>query len=340
MKSETKRLILAVAGAAAIIGYMLLLWRGPWWIDGAHLRDRDLQPADGVVITGFRTMLVAVGAGAIAALGLYYTHRNHRHAEKLYGHSQEQFAHARDKDREQAELTREGQVTERYVEAIKLVGSENLTERLGGIYSLERIMADSEKDHSTVMAVLAAFIRQRAPAADLDAPSLDEVEEHVFNGSYRPDDEIQAALTVLLQRPNRSENTKLNLSRTDLRGANLRHANLDRADLSYSRLDGADMKWSRLRHANLSGTVLNNADLLRADLSGTSLHHTQMARCELSWASLKDVSIFSIDALLSAMLSKTTSLPTPALENPRIAARVRECDTSRIWIQEPNPEDY
>jgi hypothetical protein len=78
--------------SAVILGYSLLLWRGPWWLDGSHLRTRVLEPADGVVITGFRTTLVALGAGVIAAVGLYYTHRT--------------LQHTRDKDRVQADRTR------------------------------------------------------------------------------------------------------------------------------------------------------------------------------------------------------------------------------------------
>ncbi|MGO4753345.1 pentapeptide repeat-containing protein, partial [Streptomyces sp. 2MCAF27] len=79
----------------------------------------------------------------MASLGLYYTDRN--------------FRHTQEKDREQAELTREGQVTERYVSAIKLLASEKITERLGGIYALERIMHDSGKDQFSVTKVLASF---------------------------------------------------------------------------------------------------------------------------------------------------------------------------------------
>ncbi|MCM2416359.1 hypothetical protein [Streptomyces sp. RKAG290] len=63
--SRTRALVLALL-AAAFVGYALLLWQGPWWLDGDRLRRRDLQPADGVVITGFRTTLVALGAGAVA----------------------------------------------------------------------------------------------------------------------------------------------------------------------------------------------------------------------------------------------------------------------------------
>ncbi|WND32918.1 hypothetical protein RI578_00720 [Streptomyces sp. BB1-1-1] len=194
MKPQTRRLGLAVVGVVAALAYALLMWRGPWWADGPHLRKEDLQPADGVIITGFRPMLVALGAGAVAALGLYYTHRTHRHAEKLYEHSQEQFAHVREKDREQATLTREGQVTERYVEAIKLLGSGNLHERLGGIYSLKRIMNDSERDHRAVVEVLSAFVRTLArsgsrPAGEAQEPQTGSLRNRLRSWSltsWRP----------------------------------------------------------------------------------------------------------------------------------------------------------
>ncbi|MFJ6463089.1 hypothetical protein ACIQM0_18935 [Streptomyces sp. NPDC091387] len=129
----------------AVVGYALLLWRGLGWLDGGHLREEDLQPADGVVITGVRTALVALGASIVAGLGLYYTHKT--------------LEHTREKDEKQVDLTREGQVTERYVEAIKLLGSDNLTQCLGGIYSLERIMWDSERDQPTIVEVLSTYIR-------------------------------------------------------------------------------------------------------------------------------------------------------------------------------------
>ncbi|MFM9706326.1 hypothetical protein [Streptomyces galilaeus] len=86
-----KQFLLAVACALAVLGYVLLLWRGPWWIDGSHLRTKNLQPADGVVITGFRTMLVALGAGALAGLGLYYTHKGHRQTVALFEHTREKI---------------------------------------------------------------------------------------------------------------------------------------------------------------------------------------------------------------------------------------------------------
>ncbi|MEU5756277.1 pentapeptide repeat-containing protein [Streptomyces sp. NPDC047829] len=262
MKPQTRRLVFAVVGTLAALAYVLLLWRGPWWIDGPHLREKDLQPADGVVITGFRTMLVALGAGAVAALGLYYTHRTHQHAEKLYEHSQEQFAHVREKDREQAALTREGQVTERYIAAIKLLGSDNLHERLGAIYSLERIMNDSERDHRTVVEVLSAFVRTPPARGNRPGRGSDEAtEEEPAEPAVSRVPDVMAALTVLGRQP-----TGRSHPVTDLRGARLTGAVISDVDLSDANLQGAE-----LTGAHLNAVVLTGAHLAAASLTGATL---------------------------------------------------------------------
>ncbi|MFJ7018467.1 pentapeptide repeat-containing protein [Streptomyces sp. NPDC101117] len=307
MKSRARQTILAVVLALGVIGFTLLLWRGPWWIDGSHLRKKDLEPADGVVITGFRTMLVALGAGAIAGLGLYYTHKNHQQTEKL-------FTHTREKDREQAELTREGQVTERYVEAIKLLSSENLTQRLGGIYSLERIMRDSEKDHALVIEVLAAFIR------DLSFQDLVKPETQVAAySSYRHGaarEDMQAALTVLGRRPNRAEPFDIdlrgvrlprvnlsgaNLSATDLRDADLSGATLIGANLSGAELEGAKLAGAKLGGVLLQGALLIHADLSGSDLSQANLHAAQLYGAVLTNALLSGASLSGADFARSDM---------------------------------------
>lgn len=278
MKPETRRLVLAVVGVATAIGYVLLLWRGPWWVDGAHLRATNLQPADGVVITGFRTMLVAVGAGAIAGLGLYYTHRNHRHAEKLYEHSQEQFAHVREKDREQAELTREGQVTDRYVAAIKLLGSGNLHERLGGIYSLERVMNDSERDHRTVVEVLSAFVRTPVGKGRADEDSGEGVSVDIAA-------DVSAALAVLGRQPVRQSHPVM-----DLRGSRLVGATVRDVDLSEANLQGVEFEGALLEDVVLAGALLASATLVGADLREVDLSQAIAPDADFTGAHFQGVS--------------------------------------------------
>jgi hypothetical protein len=67
------------------------------------------------------------------------------------------------------QVNREGQITERFTRAIDQLGathddnSKNLELRLGGIYALERIARESEEDHWSIMEVLTAYVRDRAP---------------------------------------------------------------------------------------------------------------------------------------------------------------------------------
>ncbi|MFG2738651.1 pentapeptide repeat-containing protein [Streptomyces chartreusis] len=330
MKSKTKRIAITMVLALAVVGYVLLLWRGPWWIDGAHLRSKDLQPADGVVITGLRTMLVALGVGAVAAITLYYTHRNHVLSLRQYEQVQEQFEHTRARDQEQSELTREGQVTERYVEAIKLLASENLTERLGGIYALERIMRDSEKDHATVVEVLAAFVRQRAVAGD---------EEGSDEQDAKPDEDVQAALTVLGRRPIHGDGTSyINLRHTDLRGADLSDAKLDQVDLRNARLQRAHFARSFLRDAVFQGAALRKADFSFTHLNGASFYQAGMEETALWQADARNA-VFSYanmerarlrDARLQGAAFLHTQLASAEFHNADLAgAMLKDVDLSR-----------
>lgn len=275
MKSKRKRLVLFVALPLLVAGYAVLIWKGPWWVDGAHLRTQDLQPADGVVITGFRTTLVALGAGAIAVVGVYYTHRSFRQTEKL-------FNHTREKDREQADLSREGQVTERYVEAIKLLSSENRTQRLGGLYSLERIMRDSARDYDTVIEVISAFIRE---GTVISGPPAEPSEDNPVGLA----EDIQAAITILGRRIEQSEQRAINLRHVNLEGAELTEARLTNVALSMASLKRAvlfqaDLTEANLREANLRHANCNGAKFVKAELSAAQLDGTHFVEAHMRGA--------------------------------------------------------
>ncbi|MGY1436635.1 pentapeptide repeat-containing protein [Streptomyces reniochalinae] len=286
MTGRMKLLLGCVATVSGVALFALLFWRLPWWMDGAHLREKDLQPGDGVVITGVRTALVALGTAFIAGLGIFYTRNT--------------LKHTRERDREQAELTREGQVTDRYVEAIKLLADEEATKCLGGIYALERIMKDSEKDHSTVVEVLAAFIRERSPSSGGSSN---------YTESDRPNAVVQAALNVLGRRPIRAEKNRINLRNVDLRGADLSdgyfvgldfsESDLREADYSASHLHGVSFRGALidgtcfieslmdgcfLNDAKGSNTNFDSADLSRAWFSGCEFHQADFSGADL-WAS-------------------------------------------------------
>ncbi|MFI6879858.1 pentapeptide repeat-containing protein [Streptomyces sp. NPDC050400] len=284
---------LAAAGTAVFI--VLLIW-GPWWIEGHHLKDGngELVSSAGIVVTGFRTMLAA---GAFTATGLWYTHRSHQETEKL-------FDHTREKDREQADLTREGQVTGRYVKAIKLLASDKLHERLGGIYRLERIMVDSERDHGTVIEVLSAYVRS---------------ESNKQRGVTEPQWEaIQAAVTVLGRRDYQPADPEVDLQNSYLPGLDLHgdwmSVNFMRADLANARFTGS----------NLGGAQLQGALLVDAWPTFTSCAETRFDGADLTGANLTGAVGLEEAQLVNAWIDSTTQLPANLSRLPSIGARISE----------------
>src|SRR5271165_2506259 len=107
-------------------------------------------------------------------------------------------------------LVQEGQITDRFTKAIEQLGAvdasgkKKMEVRLGGIYALERIANQSERDHWPIVEVLSAYVRENAPRK-----SQGSTQENQASGepSHLALD-IQAILTVLGRR---DQNTKINV---------------------------------------------------------------------------------------------------------------------------------
>ncbi|MET9567244.1 pentapeptide repeat-containing protein [Streptomyces tauricus] len=270
-KVPIKALLLGILAATA---FVIAFWQAPWWFDSLHIRKTKLEPADGVIITGVRTGLVAFAAGVIAGVGLYYTHKKHNleqlqfaHARQQFAESQQQFAttlqESQERDTRQAELAREGQVTGRYVEAVKLLGSDNLHQRLGGIYALERVMNDSDRDHRTIVEVLSAFVRTSLQAAvtmqEPQHPNSSSAQPKATSadGLFILSEDTKAALTVLGRR-DAGEGTAVS---AELAGVQLARYDLVEAKWPRLQLARASLADANLRSADLNGVRLDNADL-------------------------------------------------------------------------------
>lgn len=248
--------------AAAIVFfalYVLVLGRGAAWLDGNTLRGLTASQRASEIDT-MRGYLIQAGAGLFALGALVYTARNFR-------------------------LAREGHVTDRYTKAIEQLGSEHLDVRLGAIYALERIMIDSARDHPTIVEVLAAFVREHAPAGP-PGPDPDDGCRHPEQ-PQPPATDVQAAVTVLGRRPaGRTERGPVNLTRTRLTAAVLTRADLTGADLREANLFGAELSRARLTDARLSNAMLATAHLFYADLVGARLDFADLARTDLTGAHL------------------------------------------------------
>ena len=245
-------------------------------------------------------------------------------------------------------LTQEGQITDRFTKAITQLGDKDKLEvRLGGIYALERIAKDSDKDHWTIMEVLTAYVRENAPRkeekpAQKNASRKNQAKEETPIPKLPTD--IQAILTVIGRRKADGESNTIDLGNTDLRGADLsgadlRHAilfnaklsdaKLSHADLSYADLRGADLRGANLRGAYLSGAYLSGADLsganlLQAILFNANLSDAKLSDADLSYADLRGAALFNAklseskfltwEQVSTAIIDDETKLP-PEIES-------------------------
>jgi uncharacterized protein YjbI with pentapeptide repeats len=215
----------------------------------------------------------------------------------------------------QLELAREGQITTRYAEAVKQLGDEGLLAvRIGGIYSLERIARDSDRDAPTVVALLSAFVR-RSPREDGSRLLSDRA----------PD--AQIALSVLIGFHGVAP---ANLRNADLRGADLRDAVLTDADLRDANLTDADLRGAKLPNAKLTGATVTNANmglavLTDADLTDATARDAKLTGAKLTGADLTGADLTGAD-LTGADLTGATMRYTVLIDGDLTGADLTGAD--------------
>lgn len=211
-------------------------------------RRRDLSQLPNMI-----TALTAVGALVFTSLSLLAT-------------------------REQLDIARADQLTERFARAVEHLGDDKPEIRLSAVLSLERIAHDSATDREPIGQLLSAFIRRKRP---LPGPCANRFGLH--------EADIEAALRVVstgVFTVAPDLNTTC-LSGADLNGAQLRCAMLERANLTgMTTLAGADLRQANLNSAHFGGTVPDDARPVAADLSGAVLDGAEATAADLSHTSL------------------------------------------------------
>ena len=205
--------------------------------------------------------------------------------------------------------------------------SQDIGERISGIRKLERIAKDYPTEHWAIMEELAEFIRIKAPRQEGEEERSPEISE-----------DIQAALTVIGQRdPEKDpQNKKLDLSNTDIRGANLREGklqgvNLRKANLQGVNFDLANLQGAILKEVNLQGASFYNANLQEeADLRKANLQEVCFLGAKLQGAFLSASNMQGVN-LRGAKL-KGASLTIANLEG----ASLHGADLSRANLQGAN----
>ncbi|MCX5357356.1 pentapeptide repeat-containing protein [Streptomyces sp. NBC_00124] len=223
--------------------------------------------------------------------------------------------------RQELDIAREGQVTERFTAAVTQLGDPSPDVRLGGIYALERIMRDSPKDQRSIVGVLSAYIRAHCggagsgPLGARDVVAVTAAATAVAERRPGPDDEELVNWSGCL------------LADVSVEGAYLPYSDLSKTKLSRIDLYGGDLSFSDLSHASLDDVSLGGVNFTESVLTGVDLtedqpsvegalsilQDTNFARCDLTRTNFSQLGFAHIDFRLAdltdANLSRTKVLP-------------------------------
>ncbi len=313
--------VLAVAMLTISIWAVYLLWKVPQWQAAAWARTSNASPRELFEIENdSRSTLGQILSGVAVLTGLIF--------------AWQQLGTTSDNLR----VSQEGQITDRFSRAVDQLGSDNLSIRLGGIYSLERIARDSPRDYGPVMEVLTAFVRQNAPVAANAAATP-------VTAMPRAAPDIRAVLKVIGRRSEEQVDVEieegagcLDLTGVSLVGVNLSQANLrntcwNRSDLRAAQMSGANLtntifsgsdlsQQASLQDANASGAIFNDVNFSLSNLTNTDFTNANLQAANLSQAIL-DRTIFINANLVRANLEGAriigTKLSGASVFNARFA---------------------
>ncbi|WP_410507230.1 pentapeptide repeat-containing protein [Methanosarcina hadiensis] len=214
---------------------------------------------------------------------------------------------------------REGQITERFTRAIDQLGSDKLEIRLGGIYALERISRESEKDYWPIMEILTAYVRLNSNVDKLNGISLpvydlismdiqaNESTKKQHSKLKKLPLDIQSILTILGKRKyacndNESkylEPDNLDLNNTYLEMIELKNAHLEGANFKRAYLQRAYIKKTHFEEADFEEANLENAQLFECCLEGVNFENGHLENAYITKSNLKN--IFSRNAHLQGV---------------------------------------
>ena len=181
----------------------------------------------------------------------------------------------------QVEVARQGLLNERYQKGAEMLGDENLSVRLGGVYALQALIEEHPGQYYiSCMRLLCAFTRN--PTVDERLIGFPEEERP---GILRPRlrEDVQAIMDMMRSRDDRlidlekEREFEVDFRGADLREANLRSVNFTGVYLRGANLSGAYAVSSNLSHAGLSEVNLSGARLALADFSGSDLADTDVS---------------------------------------------------------------
>ena len=256
----------------------------------------------------------------------------------------------------QTEIAQRTLISSNFSRAVELIASERVASRLGGIYTLRQIAADSEKDREAVINTLCSIIRYSAYDKEQEKRLEQVRKQETVDGkpisliACKDVHEANKAINYFLSLDSGLKFefdfrgidlqyldleginlTKKCPSKVDFSGANFLAAKLERANLSEARLEKANFRSADLRQAELGSTCLieanfrssmpigtnfESSNLTLADFSGAILSFANFKGAKLKLAKLEKSNGLEQDQLNSAFRGPPPDSLPPDLEWP------------------------
>jgi uncharacterized protein YjbI with pentapeptide repeats len=186
------------------------------------------------------------------------------------------------------EILEQGQVQERFKNAIEQLGSEKEAVNLGAIYILHHVAKDSKYLRKSGFEILCSYVRETV--AGINYPK-----------KVNPSIKIQSTLNLLFIDENEREIYKdlsVNLHnaylyKADLTNAKLKRANLISANLELAILKNADLSNAEFNNAILKKAIFYEAILCEANFNNTNLREAKMNGANLNKSTLKEADLSS-----------------------------------------------
>ncbi|MEH2069558.1 MAG: pentapeptide repeat-containing protein [Nostoc sp.] len=187
---------------------------------------------------------------------------------------------------EKLQLSQQQLPKQRLQIAIERLSNNTMETSVAIINDLEQIAHNHPQYHWIIMDILTNFVRKNT--------SYIPQKQVISNSSAKVRGDIQAALTVIARRDVTKDlrHQQLDLSHTDIRGANLNKANLEQTNLYQANLAGANLTEANLEGAILSAANLEGANLYSANLKGAILSASNLQGANLQRANLHHASLY------------------------------------------------
>ena len=208
------------------------------------------------------------------------------------------------------QISQEARITNSFFQAMELLGDEDsLSQRIGGLYALERVAWDSEKDHWTVMEVFMSYLRQNA--------AIDTHKEVGHAPEIKRVEDIHAVVRAIARRKRtyrQGEEHRLDLRGLGLVDADFYYGCLQGILFDGSILDGASFKWANLDNTRMRSTSLQranftNASLKNSKLAGANLTDAVFKNAHLEGADLSETIGLTRSQIKEAILDEKTKIP-------------------------------